>query len=365
MVVLWRQGASQLCWLTGLSWASFFIGALILQILRFITNAPGDNHRFKVDVLAGELPTLYEKGGKRRVLLGLPKHFRCHYAWKLVWSFGAVVALASVIGTWLLLEKQDQAVAYTWVLFQVVWLAARSIFFYVSGRKEDAFRHPLVLHLEWQNTKDSKVRVKNLVFALSKYEMYSHSRGFHSYKEDAVAINAWNGIQQNYGIVTRACGTQTDIFITGIIGDTLLYSACWMLGSKLSAMDLHDSCIVKLKGTGKEVNIPAVRALSEIPRPENDEEAIEKLYPPQGGTNTGINIMWWYWIPCGAGLWLEVKSIDMEILGQRTAKVLSDEGVDASLKGPKIRISMRDVKEVRSQAEKSMEAAGILGILLS
>jgi hypothetical protein len=148
MTVLWRQGASQLCWVRGLSWASFFISAFVLQILLYIL---GNDRRFKVDILAGELPTLHKKGSNRRVLLGLPKRFRCHYAWKFVWSFGAVGALASVIGSWLLLEKQDQAVIYTWVLFQVVWLAARSIFFYVSGRREDKLRRPLVLHSEWQD----------------------------------------------------------------------------------------------------------------------------------------------------------------------------------------------------------------------
>jgi hypothetical protein len=75
--------------------------------------------------------------------------------------------------------------------------------------------------------------------------------------------------------------------------------------------------------------------------------------------------MWWYWIPCGDNLWLEVKSTDMKMLEQRTAKVMSDDDVSASLMGPEIRISIRDVKEVKSRAKKSMEAAYFLGCLLS
>ncbi|KAF7596222.1 hypothetical protein BBP40_002754 [Aspergillus hancockii] len=301
MIVLLRQGASHLYWVTGSTWAYFFVGALILQILRLFTNFPSDNdHRPKVDILAGELPSLYTAGGKRRVLLGVPKLFRSHDAWKALWLIGAVVTLASVVGAWSLLEKQSSPVIYTWVGFQLVWLAARSLFFYVSGGKEDTSRHPLIIHKKWQHlNSDSKARVRNLVFALSKYEMFFHSRGFHSYQEDTVAITAWNGFQQNYDIGIPARGTQVDIDITEVIGDTLLYNACWVLGSKLSVMDLHDSCIVRLRQRGDTVTVPAVRVLSELVHPENNEEGIEKLYPPRGGTNTGINIRWWYWIPCG------------------------------------------------------------------
>src|ERR1700737_2955681 len=47
----------------------------------------------------------------------------------------------------------------------------------------------------------------------------------------------------------------------GIVGNTVLTSAAWFKGSKLTGMDLYDCCMVIVKIAGAIHSIPAAQAL--------------------------------------------------------------------------------------------------------
>lgn len=114
-------------------------------------------------------------------------------------------------------------------------------------------------------------------------------------------------------------------------------------GSKLSGMDLYDSCIVVLNVRGATVSIPSARVLTDKPPQQGPSRGVEfgmerfspargtpRGTPKGGGPNGEENISWWYWIPCGHDVWLQMHTTDMKILGKRTASVLRDQQVTES-----------------------------------
>ena len=171
-------------------------------------------------------------------------------------------------------------------------------------------------------------------------------------------------------IVQRQEGSSgsIDVFISAVVGDTLLSSASFVIGRKYEPLDLYDACVVIFKVDGVDIAVPAARVLSGKPPPRNpdDSEAGSELpLPLKGGSNTGKpDSTWWYWIFCSDGSWLELHTINMEILGERRAKTISDEQVTKHLASGELYVSICNVQQVWETCNNSRVAFEALRILL-
>lgn len=112
--------------------------------------------------------------------------------------------------------------------------------------------------------------------------------------------------------------------------------------------------------------MPAARVLTDqTGKPRADvETGIARIFPPRGGSNTGKNVSWVYWIPCGEGRWLQAQTTDMKFLGVRSAEVRSDAQVSERLAKAELFISLSDVNHVKEIVQHSRTAVNILQNLL-
>lgn len=156
------------------------------------------------------------------------------------------------------------------------------------------------------------------------------------------------------------------INVAEIIGDTTLSSACWILGSKLTGMDLYDSCILILNVNGNKIAVPSARVLTDkaaLPKADT-EAAIGPVFPLRGNSNTGRDILWFYWIPCGDDRWLQVSTTDMKFIGTRMASIVSDAQVTQKLAGGELLVSISEVAHVKEIVQHSKTASDVLQTLL-
>jgi hypothetical protein len=150
--------------------------------------------------------------------------------------------------------------------------------------------------------------------------------------------------------------------IVEIIGDTVLASGAWMAGSTLTGMDLYDSCLIVVDVRGTLMAIPAARVLAGLSMVRSDiESSAGGLIIPKGSMNSGETslLLWHYWVPCGAGLWLRLKTEDasLTILGKRQAQVVSDAQVTERLARGELNVSLTSVEEVKNIVKMSTDAA--------
>jgi hypothetical protein len=159
--------------------------------------------------------------------------------------------------------------------------------------------------------------------------------------------------------------TTIDVTVSAMIGDHILSSAAWMNGSTLSGMDLYDTCIIFLQSTESKsiIAVPCVRVLAQscsLAPPRHDiETTIAPHFVPKGSSNVGYGV-WWCWIPCGKSLWLQIRSDDMKMLGQRKAEVMTDAEVTWKLQVGDLNISLTRAEEVREVAGLSMQTGQFL-----
>ena len=360
--VLWRYRAYGLCWLTGLNWAFFFLGGLAVILLRASRESHENDNEKEWDILTGQLPTAIKPGGHRKVLLGAPRNVRNYSIWKVVRGLGGLVCLVSVIGSYLFLQRQDTLIFYIWTSFQLLWLFLRSVFFHFSEGTDKIFHHPIVIKKDWKELSlNHRTRIRHLVFALSRYQTHVHPRGSYCYTEDLQSVSRLDDVEYEFPLEPMKEGGVVKIYIDGVIGDTVLSSATWTFGAGISGMDLYDSCIVRLKIKGTTISIPSARVLTDTrPRNVDVEFGKETLRPPRGGSNTGQFIAWWYWIPCGNGRWLQMHTDGMRILGERQARVVSDEQITALLQGRELFVSIQEVEEVREIVRRSTKGCDVL-----
>jgi hypothetical protein len=59
-------------------------------------------------------------------------------------------------------------------------------------------------------------------------------------------------------------GEEVELYVSEVIGDTLLSSVAWIFGSEKGGFDFYDTCIMLLTAKGKGVAIPASRVLSVV-----------------------------------------------------------------------------------------------------
>jgi hypothetical protein len=162
--------------------------------------------------------------------------------------------------------------------------------------------------------------------------------------------------------------------IRAVFGDTSLSSAMWITGSRTTPMDLYDSCIVvftvrettSVFSPARTVAVPASRVLSGVTTPIMDPENYLATFVPKGVAHEGDGATWWYWIPCRAGLWLQVQvPLDGNTIGIRQAEVRTDAQASALLAAGKLRIGLKNVEEIRPVVELSRKARDSFLELLS
>jgi hypothetical protein len=211
-----------------------------------------------------------------------------------------------------------------------------------------------------------KARVRGLIFALAKYQRHIHLRQYRSYSEDLELITKVENVQKELplGPVHNAA---IAIIVNGVVGDTIISNASWIVGTKKGGFDFYDTCIVILRYGGKTITVPAARVLSGM-KPSTAsslEEGKERLRPPRGlGTAPGSWNEWCYWVPCEHGRWLYFTSGQMKIKGSRDAVVLTDNEVTTLLERGDLYVSLRSVDEIKGIVDTSRTACRYLLELL-
>ncbi|TKA81155.1 hypothetical protein B0A49_02004 [Cryomyces minteri] len=367
---LWRYGAGTLSFVTAVNWAYFLLSASILQISGVSREHEEDSLESSyIDILSGKLPTAQIAGEDGKILLGVPLNPRKSLAWRLVWSIGSVVCSSSMVATYMFMSRQQPISLYIWAAFQLLWLICRSVFFYFAEETAD-MKHAITA-VGNANSKPPHVttRLQNLTYALSKYQMLAHPRGPWCYAQD---IQSTSSIKSVFEATDKKLHKSVDqqveaeqgveVSILAVIGDTLLSSAAWMRGYPLTGMDLYDSCIVCLKVAGETKLIPSARVLSGPPKevaPKDVEIGVAPAFVAIGGTNDGTNISWVYWIPYEGNRWLHFRTEDgVQVLGQRTARVVNNIQVTNQLMVGDLYISLQSVVDVEDIVKKST-AAGL------
>ena len=368
LAILWENGATVLCLISGCCWAFFLFASILLQLLGLSREFSEKVIEREMDIIAGQLPTPIKAGGHHKILLGAPQNVRHSLFWKFAWGLGSGVGTGTIIATYMVLSKQSSRVFAMWTGFQFAWLALRSVFYHFAEGTDRAFHHPILLRKNWKELSiELRSRVRNLVCALSKYQMHAHPRGLYCYDEDLQSLEKSYDMRTNFPLTADLVNSdKVDISIVEIIGDTMLSSACWMFGSKLTGMDLYDSCVLILDINGNKIAIPSARVLTDkagLPKVDA-EAAIGPVFPLRGNSNTGRDILWFYWIPCGDDRWLQVPTTDMKFLGTQTALIVSDVQVTQKLASGELLVSISEVNHVKEIVQNSKIAFDVLQTLL-
>ena len=373
VAILWRHQALELCLISGCCWAFYFCASVALQAMGLSREYSENVKEREIDIIAGQLPTPVKAGGQRKILLGAPQNVRHSKLWQIAWALGSVASTASVIGVYMTLGSQDLRVFAEWMGFQFLWLALRLVFYHFAEGTDQVF-NSIILKKGWKALNPYlRVRVRRLVHALSLYQMHMHPRCLYCYDEDERAIRDIYNTHLIFPLPKvrgkEGSSDSINVFISAVVGDTLLSSASFIIGRKYTPLDVYDACVVILKVDGADIAIPAARVASNTPPPRNpnDSEAgFELPLPSKGGSNIGKPYTtWWYWIPCSEDLWLELYTTDMEILGERRAKILSGEQVTKHLASGELYISINEVGQIWETVTHSRLAFEALQTLLS
>lgn len=376
IAILWKNNALFLSLINGMSWLCFFLAAITLQSCGLSREYSETANVYEVDLVAGQLPTSMKIGGPRKILLGAPENVRDHMLWKVVWAFGGLVSMATVIATYTTLGHQQARAFGMWAGFQFFWLTVRSVFYHFAEGTGSVLHYSISLGQDWKSVPlPFKTRIRRLALALSTYQIHVHPRGVYSYEEDSQPVHRVKNLKYEFPLTPEDINHgKVELSVTAIIGDTILSSACWILGSELTGLQLYDSCIIILDIKGTPVAIPCARALTDKPPSFSDIETgaeakftplgVEPRHPPRGGGNRGTEISWWYWIPCGENRWLQTHSTDMKFLGKRAADILSDDQVTKKLISGDLFIGMSEVAHVKEVVRYSVSACDVLQELL-
>lgn len=358
--VLWKHNALALCLISASSWVYFFCASVLLQAAGLSREVSGKATESELDILAGLLPTPVKAGGQCKVLLGAPHNVRQSKLWRAAWTLGSLVSTASVITAYMALSSQNPRIFAVWVGFQSLWLALRSAFYHFAENVDRVFQHPILLKKGWAALSQTlKVRVRGLVQALSLYQMHVHPRGFYCYNEDDRAIRDTYTSRLRFPLSTtrNRDDASTTLFISAVLGDTLLSSASFIVGRKFPPMEMYDTCVVIIRTDEGDVAVPAARVMTGTPPPRNAgdvETGFELLLPPKGGANRGrADCSWWYWIPCEEDTWLELHTTDLQILGERRASIMTGAAVTKHLSSGEFYVSISEVGHVEEAISNS------------
>ncbi|OQE13778.1 hypothetical protein PENFLA_c043G03666 [Penicillium flavigenum] len=361
ILVMCKVHAILLGVLSALPWIYFFICAVILHQQKLTRGYISDSRR--VDIVAGQLPTPTKPGKDRKVILLAPKNFRLHFLWQAVWAIGISVSTSSLTGVYILLQQREPGITYIWLGFQVIWLLLRSIYFHIS---QDTAIHPILMEETVENMgQETRQRVLNLIFALAKFQILNHPRGSYCYKDDLLLTGLTQELferilaKKEQNIKIDSLNECDEINVKAVMGDTVLSSACWIYSSKLTGLQLYDSCIVVIDIRNSTVAIPAARVLTSTGEHPGNDTAIK--HPPRGGPNWGPDmVLWVYWIPCSDGRWLEVRSKHLRIIGKQKLIFVTDNDVTERFTSGFAKVDHTDVSGIKGAVDLSNSAAHIL-----
>jgi len=178
-------------------------------------------------------------------------------------------------------------------------------------------------------------------------------------------------------------GETVQITVVGIVGDCLLSAAAWVHGLELGSIDphtkpgihLYDSCIVTINSPVSTVpiSVPSVRALCcpSVPSISTDQAeagvSVVRQYVPRGTGQLGPapKVLFYYWIPCADGTWLQVCSDHKKMLGKRQASVISDGDLVALLATRQLNIGEWSLEDMKKSVQASATTASILFNLMT
>ncbi|KAF8716706.1 hypothetical protein AX14_012228 [Amanita brunnescens Koide BX004] len=380
----WTNGAHYLALISAIPFVFFFIsGSIIAFQEMFLARKLADIGN--LDTIIGELPTWKKAGGQKKVVLGLLADPRTSVWWRLMWSIGGLLHVVSLTLTYFILSKMTPTFTLMWAGFQVAWLACRILTYYFTEGLPEPMADRMMVNHQWQGLDVSmKTRVLNLTLAAAQYQIHVHPRGIESYVDDSFSpLHIMNLLREPQRL-QMSCklpryfnpseSSSIEIEITAMIGDTVLSSAMWMVGSDLSPMDMYDTCLVFLSfplppslsssslgslgplPAPSTYAIPAARvghSMGEFIRPDT-EKSVPVFVPRGTGVGPSVCIQaWWYWIPCGPNRWLQIQSKNLTVLGRCTAEVLDDRQLSALLGAGNLNISLSHAKEVKEVVELS------------
>lgn len=238
----------------------------------------------ELGILAGQIPTAIKTGGTQRML-------RRHIAGESFGSWVSWFAPQQLSQHTLILGNKEPASSLLGL--DLFWLALRSAFYHFSEGIDSSFRHPSLLGGDYAALSVRlKERICNSAFALSKCQMHIHPRGLYSCEEDSQAVKSIENARAENPLARAELDRGTvALHIRAVIRDTMLTSASWMFGRKLSGMDLYDSCIVILVLHGTSIAIPSARVLMDTLPSQRVRQSLQgaNLFP-KGGFNGGRDI---------------------------------------------------------------------------
>lgn len=387
---IWQYGSFTLALLTVINWAWFFLSAILLQLAGLARehskyfDASEERKIAKgycYDYLAGDLPSVQFPAQHRKIVLNVPPNVREHIGWRLTWAFGAFICTGTLVATYMFIGAEPKTATYIWLGFQVLWLVVRSVFFHFA-HETDSVQHGIPRRVRERELRKYGFRILSLASGASRYQTLLHPRMPYCYTEDTqdastvyriiktsehlfdktqMALNA--RLEKSYGGQVT-----TDVEIKAVIGDTLLSSIAWLLGSPYTSMDLYDCCLVSLRVGSRTLMIPSARVLSghvkEVRQPRVDPEAgVVGERIPKGALNDGVDIGWVFWIPLDADRWLYFVG-DLNFIGKQRMEVLSSAEVTKQLSVADLFISLKDVHDVDDVVKKSRYVGSLLVNLL-
>jgi len=278
------------------------------------------------------------------------------------------------MATYILLGQSEPKITFIWAGFQILWLLLRLLFHHFADVKYPISHRILPTPTAWVDMDYSlKERALDLTMGIAQYQTYVHPRGGYSYGEDVSTATLLRSIFSQVRFVLhpefsidRFSITEAVINVTvvAVVGDPILTSAAWMHGTALNGMDLYDSCIIFLRTKASVFAVPSARVLSQsypaAPPKRDIENPVMHRFVPRSSPNTRHPLCWWYWIPCGDGLWLQLQSEDMKILGERKAEIVTNAQITRKLQVGDLNISLTKVENVKHITDLSMQVGQIL-----
>ncbi|KAA6406887.1 MAG: hypothetical protein FRX48_09385 [Lasallia pustulata] len=315
--ILWRCGDTPLFWVTALPWLFAFLAAPVLQMCHMSRPRLGRDQVTQLDILSGSLPTPQVPGGQHRLLLGAPQNVRHHRAWRVIWAISALIGVATLISSYVLLSKEAQTTVYIWIGFQTLWLILRSAFYHLAESADNPIQQSGARPL---GTLGKSPFIGQSPPTSSPPPPPASSRRAPPPRRLRHPLpHAFRPLPPQPPNLPD--GAPLDVTITAILGDTLLSSASWFLGSGPTSSELYDSCLLELVlPHGQAYLVPCARVLSGPPKgsaPKDSESSVVANFAPRGGSNDPDNITWWYWIPCAGARWLRLRSEGAGFLGKR------------------------------------------------
>ncbi|KAF8152857.1 hypothetical protein K438DRAFT_1623021, partial [Mycena galopus ATCC 62051] len=372
------HGAALLGIISATPWLFFCAGAILVEIREMILRRRPEPTLGTVDIIAGKLPMISRGGGGRKIVLGAAENARTGLVWRLFWLLGAAVSAVSILFSYIILGQQDPRVVLIWTGFQFLWLGLRILVYHVTD-PADPMALRMLIARSWANLpKELKKRLFELICGLAQCQTFVHPRGRRQYIEDTFSSHQLGIILHGSDPATLYTLPSTRpssvaLQLTAVLGDTLLSSAMWITGSEITPMDLYDSCIVifslpKSKSVAsRTIAVPAVRVLSRTSEsPVDSEYSLGATFIPKGAPNRGYGQTWWYWVPCGEGLWIQIRRpTEHPILGSCEREIRIDAQVSELLASGTLHIGLTAVEEVRTTLELSRKAGDVLAELFS